>query len=142
MSPCECGSTRDYFDCCGPYIEGYESPPTAETLMRSRYTAYARGEPQGIEWLVRTHDPKTRTATLAEDVAAWARVARFTRLDVRRVEQGTTSDGEGFVTFVAYYEEGGRGHSLSERSRFRRDEAGHWLYVDGAAPGPARSRTG
>jgi uncharacterized protein YchJ len=26
--------------CCGPYIAGAELPPTAEALMRSRYTAY------------------------------------------------------------------------------------------------------
>jgi len=131
MSACECGSRRDYFDCCGPYIEGHESPPTAEALMRSRYTAYARGEPQDIDWLIASHDPKSRSPTLREDVAAWARSARFTGLEVKVVERGGAEDREGFVTFVARYEEGGRKHTLSERSRFVRDEAGHWAYVDG-----------
>lgn len=100
--------------------------------MRSRYTAYARGEPQGIEWLVTSHDPRTRSPTLREDIVAWATAARFTGLDVKQVERGGPTDREGFVTFVARYEEGGRKRTLSERSRFRRDEAGRWRYVDGA----------
>ena len=102
--------------------------------MRSRYTAYARAEPQGLEWLVTSHDPKTRGPTLREDVAAWARAARFTGLEVKAVERGGPEDREGFVTFSARFEEAGRKQTLSERSRFRRDEAGRWVYTDGAAP--------
>ena len=134
MSPCECGSNRDYFACCGPYIEGYEAPPTAEALMRSRYTAYARGEPAGIDWLVTSHDPRTRGRTLRQDVAAWARAVRFIGLEVRSVERGGPDDREGFVTFAARYVEDGKTQTLSERSRFRRDEAGRWVYTDGSAP--------
>lgn len=134
MSACECGSRRDYFDCCGPYIEGHEPPPTAEALIRSRYTAYARGEPQGIDWLVTSHDPRTRSPTLREDVAAWARSARFTGLEVREVERGGPEDREGFVTFAARFEEAGKRQTLSERSRFRRDDEDRWVYVDGTVP--------
>ena len=62
---CPCGSNRTYDDCCGPYLEGRSDPPTAEALMRSRYTAYARG---AIDYLLATHDPRPPQ----EEVAAWA----------------------------------------------------------------------
>ncbi len=39
MSLCPCGSGRPYEECCETYIEGRETAPTAEALMRSRYAA-------------------------------------------------------------------------------------------------------
>ena len=36
---CPCGGAS-YASCCGPYIAGDALPPTAEALMRSRYTAF------------------------------------------------------------------------------------------------------
>ncbi|MDR0401008.1 MAG: SEC-C domain-containing protein [Treponema sp.] len=39
MSSCPCLSGLPYEECCGPYISSAENPPTAEALMRSRYTA-------------------------------------------------------------------------------------------------------
>ena len=41
MSLCPCGSGLELSACCGPYIEGKAKAPTAEALMRSRYTAHA-----------------------------------------------------------------------------------------------------
>jgi len=41
MKNCPCGSGRQYSECCGVYISGKAKAPTAEALMRSRYTAYA-----------------------------------------------------------------------------------------------------
>jgi len=37
---CPCGSNKTYPNCCGRYVDGNEPAPTAEALMRSRYTAY------------------------------------------------------------------------------------------------------
>ena len=42
MSLCPCGSGADYSSCCGPYIDGDRPAPTAEALMRSRYTAHVK----------------------------------------------------------------------------------------------------
>src|SRR5690606_23454448 len=40
--PCTSG---DLFDaCCGPILAGERRAPTAERLMRSRFTAFARGD--------------------------------------------------------------------------------------------------
>ena len=37
--PCPCGSLKSYERCCQKWHDG-ETPGDAETLMRSRYTAY------------------------------------------------------------------------------------------------------
>ena len=37
---CHCGSGKPFDACCGPYLAGDALPPTAEALMRSRYSAY------------------------------------------------------------------------------------------------------
>jgi SEC-C motif-containing protein len=40
MQTCPCGSQKPFSDCCEPYVSGAEAAPTAEALMRSRYSAY------------------------------------------------------------------------------------------------------
>lgn len=40
---CPCGSGRPYADCCERFING-EVAPTAEALMRSRFSAYVKGK--------------------------------------------------------------------------------------------------
>lgn len=91
--------------------------------MRSRYTAYARGE---VDYLVATHAPETRDPDLRRNVAAWAAAARFTKLEVVGHDETT-------VTFVAHYIEGGVTRVMSERSRFREDPELGWLYESGTA---------
>lgn len=48
MTLCACGSGQAYEACCRPYIGG-EPAPTAEALMRSRYTAMTLGDLDHIE---------------------------------------------------------------------------------------------
>jgi SEC-C motif-containing protein len=48
MSICPCGTGRDLAACCGPLLAGAPAP-TAEALMRSRYTAYVVGNLDHIE---------------------------------------------------------------------------------------------
>ncbi len=56
LAACPCGSGRAFADCCGPLIAG-AAAPTAEALMRSRYTAHVRG---AVDYIVDTHDAATR----------------------------------------------------------------------------------
>ena len=51
MTHCPCGSGKDLAKCCGPLIEGGPAP-TAEALMRSRYTAFTLGN---IDYVDSTH---------------------------------------------------------------------------------------
>ncbi|MDP6109524.1 MAG: YchJ family metal-binding protein, partial [Rhodospirillales bacterium] len=56
MSKCPCKSGLAYDDCCGPYIAG-KAAPTAEALMRSRYTAHVE---DNHAYLIETVAPESR----------------------------------------------------------------------------------
>jgi SEC-C motif-containing protein len=90
--------------------------------MRSRYSAYARGN---ADYLRATWHPTTRRQDLRlHEPVTWI------GLSIERTEAGGPDDGEGRVEFVARYKIGGRAHRLRETSRFvRRDD--RWYYVDG-----------
>ncbi|OIR19697.1 hypothetical protein GALL_05800 [mine drainage metagenome] len=119
---CPCGKGKTYADCCASCIEDDAIAPTAEALMRSRYTAYTLLRE---DYLLSTWHPSTRPASLglAEDVQT-----RWLGLEVKRCEQQDADHA--IVEFVARYKVNGRAHRLHEVSSFVR-EAGRWFYVDG-----------
>ena len=51
---CACGNSPSLAKCCGPFIQGEAFPPTAEALMRARYTAYTLKE---VDYVLDTCDP-------------------------------------------------------------------------------------
>lgn len=119
---CPCTSGLPFGACCGPALDGSRPAPTAQALMRSRFTAFALGD---AAYLRASWDPATRPEPLELDSTL-----RWYRLDVLRTALGQVGDDVGTVEFVAYHRgPEGRG-SLHEVSRFRRGGAG-WLYVDG-----------
>ncbi|BAL25270.1 YchJ family protein [Azoarcus sp. KH32C] len=121
-SLCPCQSGKCFADCCAPVLAGELSATNAETLMRSRYTAFTLGD-EG--YLLRSWHPSTRPGSLdlnAEPLPKWI------GLQVRQHVQ--TGENSAIVEFVARYRVGGRAQRLHETSRFRR-ENGQWLYVDG-----------
>lgn len=90
--------------------------------MRSRYSAFARGD---ADYLFRTWHPRTRPAEVTTDAdTVW------TGLEVTDVVAGDVEDEQGEVEFTAHFESGGRPGSMHERSSFER-RAGRWLYVRG-----------
>ena len=119
---CPCGSPEKYSDCCARYIDGNEPAPTAEALMRSRYTAYTQ---LAEDYLLATWHPSTRPAALglAGDVPT-----KWIGLEVKRHEQQDADHA--IVEFVARCKVNGRAHRLHETSRFVRD-GGRWFYLDG-----------
>ena len=119
---CPCGCNKKYTDCCGRYLDGSEPAPTAEALMRSRFTAYTFVREN---YLLATWHHSTRPASLelaSEPRSIWL------GLVVNRHEQ--PDPDHAVVEFVARYSVGGRAHRLHEISRFVRD-AGQWFYVEG-----------
>ena len=115
--PCPCGSDRSFSTCCGPLLAGGDAP-TAEALMRSRYTAHVFGDDLH---LARTWHPDHRPpAVRASPSAGW------TGLEITATERGRELDADGTVTFVARR----TSTPLRERSRFVRLD-GVWVYVDG-----------
>lgn len=127
MNPCPCGSGLDLTACCQPYISGERPAPTAEALMRSRYTAYVLGE---IPYLGETLAPDNREGYDEEGAKAWSKNARWQGLDVLSVEKGGEKDTEGLVEFAARYEMNGAAQTHHERAVFRRLD-GVWRYADG-----------
>lgn len=118
IRPCPCGSKKTLQTCCGPLIDG-EPAPTAEALMRSRYTAYAlKREP----YLLDSWHPSTRPESID-----FPPTLRWIGLEI--VDTGTPG-AEAIVEFIARFREHGRPGALHETSRFVQ-EGGRWLYVDG-----------
>lgn len=128
--PCPCGRLDAQrrplalAACCGRFrgdtLEG--GAPDAESLMRSRYTAFVVLD---REWLLASWHESTRPATLELDPAV-----KWLGLDVKdhRVIDETHAE----VEFLARFRiGGGRAERLHERSRFVK-EGGRWYYVDGA----------
>ncbi|PKL24773.1 MAG: hypothetical protein CVV47_10095 [Spirochaetae bacterium HGW-Spirochaetae-3] len=122
---CPCGSGRDYAACCGPVIAGKAKAPTAESLMRSRYSAYVKGD---IDHILRScvqNDDMDREAT-----ENWSREADWKSLRILRTEKGGASDTEGVVEFVAEYVMDGLKDEHRETARFVKKD-GTWLYDSG-----------
>lgn len=116
---CSCGSGAAYVDCCGPLHAG-EAAPSAERLMRSRYSAYVL---QLEPYLLATWHESTRPpeVTFAGPQPKWLGLA---------VKRHEASGDEAVVEFIARYRVGGKAERLHEASRFRRED-GRWLYLDG-----------
>jgi SEC-C motif-containing protein len=91
--------------------------------MRSRYTAFAVGEPA---WLLSSWHPSTRPRRLELDGTQW------TGLEVLQTRGGGLLEPEGVVRFRAWY----RGGVIEERSRFVRD-SGRWSYLGPVSAGSA-----
>ena len=49
---CPCGGGVSYTHCCEPFHTGQALPPTAEALMRSRYSAFVLGLADYLEYEV------------------------------------------------------------------------------------------
>lgn len=122
-SPCPCGTALPYARCCGRWHEGPEhlQAPTAEALMRSRYSAFVLGL---RHYLLATWHPSTRPPTLEPNEPG----LRWLGLDVKRHD--VQDDTHATVEFVARSKLAGRAHRLHEHSRFVRED-GRWYYVDG-----------
>ena len=123
MSACPCGGV-DYARCCGRFIDGTETPASAEHLMRARYTATTQNDEAYIAktWAPQTRPPAPLTAP--DDATKWL------GLDIR---DSSSIGDSATVEFVARYKINGRAHRLHEVSRFVREDQ-RWLYLDGSFP--------
>ena len=125
MSPCPCGRADargrpfSLADCCGPILAG-QAAPTAERLMRSRYSAFVLG--RAVRLLVTWH-ARARPAELTFEPGA-----KWLGLEVR--QHVLTGPDTAEVEFIARYRVGGRAVRQHERSCFV-CEGGLWFYVDG-----------
>ncbi|MES2282629.1 MAG: YchJ family metal-binding protein [Pseudomonadota bacterium] len=134
--PCPCGRTAAkkplaYGACCGRYVEDFPNTPApgAESLMRSRYSAFVLGRDG---YLRATWHASTCPPDVAADVAT-----QWLGLEVRG-HQVQDAD-HATVEFVARYRINGRAVRIHELSRFVREQ-GRWYYLDGELELPQKSK--
>jgi SEC-C motif domain protein len=120
--PCPCGAGAAYEACCARWHDGplYLTAPTAEALMRSRYSAHVFGL---RDYLLATWHRRTRPLAIAPQPPGLVWIG----LEVRRCV--AIDDDHAKVEFVARSKLGGRADRMHVTSRFERVE-GRWLYVE------------
>lgn len=120
---CFCGTNSNYENCCEPFHKGLHSAPTAEALMRSRYTAYIL---QDSAYLLSTWYKSTRPKQLdfSQETLHWQ------KLEILHTKKGNIKDDKGRVEFNAFYIQDGQMQVMHEISRFKK-VGGKWCYVDG-----------
>lgn len=124
-TPCPCGTALPYAGCCGRFHAGDQHlmAPTAEALMRSRYSAFVLDL---RDYLLATWHASTRPAELGPNPPG----LKWLGLEVKQSAQQDAAHAT--VEFVARSKLGGRAHRLHEISRFVRED-GRWFYVDAQA---------
>ena len=123
---CPCGSKRDYDKCCKPFHKGDALPETAEQLMRSRYSAFAKAE---ITYLKDTYWPKFQHSFDEAGYHARATNSTWLGLEILAHDGGGAADTTATVTFVATSLTNGTYDKHKEQSLFKK-KAGRWYYVE------------
>ncbi|MCL2044173.1 MAG: YchJ family protein [Treponema sp.] len=124
---CPCGTGRSYSECCEPYITGMAKPPTAESLMRSRYSAYTE---HAIDYIVNTCYLPDKKDIDRKSTSEWSEQSTWLGLKIIAVEKGGITDTEGTVEFEAAYERNGLKDVHHEKAHFIKDDD-EWFYEDG-----------
>lgn len=127
---CPCESSQTYEKCCGPLIDDGKPAPSAEALMRSRYSAFAL---QKIDYLRKSFAPECRDSFNEKAVTSWSKNAEWQGLEIVNTEGGQEEDTHGIVEFVAHYTMNGEEEAHAERAEFRKED-GHWYFVDRGEP--------
>lgn len=117
---CPCGSGRAYAACCERWHAGTPAPD-AESLMRSRYSAFVlHNQP----YLLTSWHPDTRPSGVTFE-------PNFKWLGLKVVAARQIDESHAEVEFIARFRVGGGSAArLHELSRFVRED-GRWLYLDG-----------
>lgn len=133
VKECPCGSLKSYANCCHRYHDGSEFAPTAECLMRSRYSAFVL---QDIDYIIQTTLPALQPLLEVSALKAWAEQTQWHHLEII-----TTAPKIGKrhaqVHFRAYFEESGTQGCHNERSAFvtiNENGQDRWYFLDPTLP--------
>ncbi len=131
MSDCPCCSGQEYANCCEPFITGTSAATTAEQLLRSRYSAHAKG---AVDYIIATNHEATRDTIDRAATQKWAEQSEWLDLEVRRVEGGAATDSNAQIEFIATYRDA-RGRTQKHHELALFEKAGEaWFFRDAAAP--------
>lgn len=119
---CPCCSGKLYAECCKPYHTREKHAPTAEALMRSRFSAFAI--PNG-EYLMETTLPGKRKYHNKKDLQEWGEINEWVQLEIIR------TPALNHVEFKAHYiDQDGNPQVHHEFSVFQKMHD-RWYYVSG-----------
>lgn len=102
MTACPCNSGKDFDTCCGPFLDGSAKAPTAEALMRSRYSAHVKGN---YQYVADTHAPEAAADYNISAAQAQSKNTEWTGLEITETTDGGSDDDTGTVTFTARFTE-------------------------------------
>ncbi|WP_231490039.1 YchJ family protein [Pedobacter sp. Leaf170] len=118
---CYCASGLEYANCCQPYHLNKSNAPTAEALMRSRYSAFVLANGN---YLFETTHPSKRKGNSADSYTKSAKNTKWLKLEIVAAEFDK-------VEFKAFYlNHNFQTEVLHEKSNFKLED-GKWYYVDG-----------
>ena len=126
---CPCGSLKTLGLCCLPLISHTQKAPTAEALMRARYTAYTL---EAIDFIQRTNLPQSngKDDFDVESAKKWASQSKWLGLEVLSTKLGGPTDSEGYVEFIAHFEAQGKKEKHHEYAYFKKvDDT--WFFAEG-----------
>ena len=138
MSLCPCRTLDQqnktpYEECCAPFVTGKKIAPTAESLMRSRYSAYVV---KNIDYIDQTQITTSGETFDKEEALKWADSSEWMGLEIKKSQKGSPTDNTGIVEFIAHYKDKASGTELRhhETSLFQRDN-GNWKFKEGQIHG-------
>lgn len=118
---CFCGLKKDFDACCGAIISEQKTALTAEELMRSRYSAYVKGDGK---YLLLSAIQENQSQEDIASIEEFSNSVHWLKLDVIKTTETT-------VEFKAYYRDANGIQVLHEKSNFLKKD-GMWKYTDGA----------
>lgn len=118
---CPCCSGKLYEECCQPFHSEEKFAPSAEKLMRSRFSAFAI---PNSEYLWKTTLPSKRKFHDKNDLESWGKENTWTKLEI-------IQSSEKEVEFKAYFtDKFGKENIHHEFSTFKKVDK-KWYYVSG-----------
>lgn len=121
---CPCGQGL-YAECCAPLHQGHSKAETAQQLMRSRYSAFAKQE---IDYIVRTTALGQQQALDVAAIADWAKSNQWLKLEIVQAQEKLDKH-HAQVEFKAHYHDGQQAQIHHEVSHFVKFEE-TWYFLD------------
>lgn len=121
---CPCGSAN-YSTCCQPLHLGQLIAQSAEQLMRSRYSAFAKQE---IDYIVKTTALLQQQHLDVPAIADWSKANQWLRLEVVQAQE-KLAKCHAQVEFKAHYHDGQQAQMHHEVSHFVKQN-GVWYFLD------------
>jgi SEC-C motif-containing protein len=124
---CPCGTGLPYAQCCEPVVRRKRTAATPEELMRSRYSAYAKGE---VDHILATIVPGKLSGYDEKGIRDWSLKSQWHGLEILACTGGGADDKQATVEFTAHFTQNGVRQQHHEVGRFVK-QRGKWFYEDG-----------